>query len=76
MTVLARMHEVVYGRRVRVLSEHLAELIPPNSRVLDVGCGDGLIAHLITQKKPSLELQGIDVKVRNHTHIPDRKSVV
>lgn len=70
MTLLGRMHEVVYGRRVRVLSDRLAELIPPNSRVLDVGCGDGLIAHLATQKKPSLELQGIDVKVRNHTHIP------
>ena len=48
MTLLGRMHEVVNGRRIRVLSDRLAELIPPNSRVLDVGYGDGLIAHLTT----------------------------
>ncbi len=72
MTLLGRMHEAVYGRRVRVLSDRLAELIPPNSRVLDVGCGDGLIAHLTTQKNPGLELEGIDVRVRNHSHIPVR----
>ena len=56
MTLLWRMHEVAYAPRVRVLSEHLAEIIPSNSRVLDVGCGDGLITHRTTQKKPSLEL--------------------
>ena len=72
MTLLGRMHEVVYGRRVRVLSDRLAELIPPNSRVLDIGCGDGLIGQRTTQKKPGLELEGIDVRVRNHTHIPVR----
>lgn len=31
MTLLGRMHEVVYGRRIRVLSDRLAELIPPTS---------------------------------------------
>ena len=56
MTLLWRMHEVVYPRRVRVLSEHIAEIIPSNSRVLAVGCGDGLIAHRSTPKKLSLEL--------------------
>jgi ubiquinone/menaquinone biosynthesis C-methylase UbiE len=38
--------------------------------MLDVGCGDGLLAHLITQKRPDLDLRGIDVLVRDHTYIP------
>ena len=51
----------VHKRRVRVLSEHLAKLIPKDARVLDVGCGDGLLAHLILQRRPDLVLRGIDV---------------
>jgi len=38
--------------------------------MLDVGCGDGLLAHLMTQKRPDLDLRGIDVLVRDRTHIP------
>jgi SAM-dependent methyltransferase len=60
----------VYNRRVRVLSEHLATVIPQNARVLDVGCGDGLLAHLILKKRPDLDLRGIDVLVREQTRIP------
>jgi len=60
----------VHNRRVRVLSDHLAELIPQDARVLDVGCGDGLLAHLIMQKIPSVEIKGIDVLVRSQAHIP------
>jgi SAM-dependent methyltransferase len=65
------VHEnFVAGRRARVLCSHLAELIPPDSRVLDVGCGDGLIAQLIMQMMPDLAFQGIDVLVRPGTRIP------
>ena len=60
----------VHNRRARVLSEYLAKLIPEDFHLLDVGCGDGLLAHLITQKRPDLNLRGIDVLVRDHTHIP------
>ena len=51
------------------MSEQLAQLIPLNANVLDVGCGDGLIVHLISKLRPDLKIQGIDVSVRKQTHI-------
>jgi SAM-dependent methyltransferase len=71
MKLLEHIHNTyVHNRRLRVLCDHLVELIPPHARVLDVGCGDGLLAHLLTQKRPDIDLQGIDVLVREHTYIP------
>lgn len=71
MSLIERIHgDYVHQRRVRVLRDHLAALIPQNARALDVGCGDGLLAHLMLQKRPDLELRGIDVLVREQTHIP------
>lgn len=65
------LHEkLVFGRRVRVLSDWFAQLIPQNAHVLDVGCGDGLISALLRSRRPDLELMGVDVLVREHTHIP------
>ena len=60
----------VAERRARVLSSHLANLIPWDARVLDIGCGDGLITHLIMRLRPDLSFQGIDVLVRDKTWIP------
>ena len=60
----------VYGRRVRVLSAHLAALIPPNARVLDVGCGDGTIDRVILGLRPDVSIEGVDVLVRPKTQIP------
>ena len=71
MILLERVHGgYVFQRRVRVLSSLLAKLIPPGARVLDVGCGDGLIAHLISQRRPDVHVEGIDVLLRPQTHIP------
>lgn len=60
----------VFQRRVRVLSNHLAQILPLNASIVDVGCGDGLIAHRILQLRPDLQLRGLDVLVRPRTHIP------
>lgn len=61
----------VAQRRVRVLCRHLVEMLPsgPGS-LLDVGCGDGLLAWMLGQERPDLEIQGIDVLVRPSTRIP------
>ncbi len=60
----------VFKRRVRVLSGALAALLPKDASVLDVGCGDGLIAKLIMEHRPDVRIEGIDVLVRPHTHVP------
>jgi SAM-dependent methyltransferase len=59
----------VFDRRTRVLSQHLAGLIPKNSSILDVGCGDGLLALLISQKRPDITWRGIDVSVRERSYM-------
>jgi len=61
--------QYVYQRRVTVLVEHLAGVIPPNATVLDVGCGDGLLARRLIHRRADLQITGIDVKVRAGTHI-------
>jgi SAM-dependent methyltransferase len=73
MALLDRLHEdIVHSRRVRVLSTRLAPLFPQGAKVLDIGCGDGLIAKLIGEQRPDLSLDGIDVLVRQQTHVPVR----
>ena len=58
-----------FGRRVEVLAYHLAALLPPNARVLDVGCGDGSVAEAVMQLRRDLEVSGLDVLVRPATRI-------
>jgi SAM-dependent methyltransferase len=70
MSLVGRLHgNLVFGRRVRVLSEQLAALLPTPATVLDVGCGDGTMAHLLMQLRPDIQISGIDVLVRPTTQI-------
>ena len=72
MTLVGKLHtKMVFGRRVRVLSEMLAERVPAVARSLvDIGCGDGQIAHLVAEKHGNLQITGVDVLVRPTTWIP------
>jgi SAM-dependent methyltransferase len=65
------VHEkLVFGRRARVLSDWFAEFVPRGARVLDVGCGDGLISALLKSKRADIEILGTDVLPRSSTHVP------
>ncbi len=71
MSLIENVHRgYVLNRRLRVLGKRLAPLFPRNARVLDVGCGDGLLAKLIMEQRTDLTIQGIDVLVRPTTPIP------
>lgn len=73
MKAIDRYHEQhVFGRRIRVLAGHFAELLPQNASVLDVGSGDGSLAASILQRRPDLRIEGVDVLVRPSTAIPVR----
>ena len=60
----------VHERRVRVLSSHLAELVPADAHVLDVGCGDGRISALVAEARPDLTVTGLDIAARDDAQVP------
>lgn len=70
-TAVGLLHEsLVLDRRARVLAEWFSRLVPPGARVLDVGCGDGAVAAMVASKRPDIVVDGVDVRVRDATHIP------
>jgi SAM-dependent methyltransferase len=71
MNLLDTIHGgLVHKRRVRILSDYLAEILLENGSVLDMGCGDGQLAFLVQSKRPDLTITGIDVLVRSTAAIP------
>lgn len=71
MSTVGKLHDaLVFTRRVEVLASWFAQLAPKDARILDVGCGDGLLSAALRSKRPDLNLRGIDVLVREQTHIP------
>ena len=42
----------------------IADLLPKNVRVLDVGCGDGSLMYLLREKK-SIEVRGLELDQNN-----------
>ena len=67
LSLIKHLHgRFVSDRRARVLAQLLAADVPKRASVLDVGCGDGTIAHLLRQQIPSLSVQGLEVMARPH----------
>lgn len=63
----------VLRRRVTALASVIAPLLPKSAQVLDVGCGDGLLAQALLEMRPDLRIEGVDVLVRAGTQIPVRE---
>jgi SAM-dependent methyltransferase len=71
MNWLDRYHAArVHTRRVRILATTAARLLPPDARVLDVGCGDGLLAATLGQLRPDVTITGVELAPRKDCHIP------
>lgn len=73
MSALDGLHgRYVLGRRVRVLARLLARLVPAEAELLDVGSGDGAVAHALMLARPDVHAEGLDVLVRSGARIPVR----
>ncbi len=71
MSLVGAIHgKYVLRRRAQALAARIAPLLPPDSRVLDVGAGDGLIARLVTVLRPDVNVSGVDTLIRPKTHVP------
>jgi SAM-dependent methyltransferase len=70
-TLFGIVHDtLVVNRRAEVLTNWFAKFIPAGSRILDVGCGDGLISGLLRRKRLDISVQGTDVLRRANALIP------
>lgn len=60
----------------RALADHwasFASALPSGSRLLDIGCGSGVVARLLTSAQPRMQVFGVDsarVPNRNADHLP------
>ena len=63
-------NNLVYRRRTEILAARIGKLIPNAATVLDVGTGDGRIASLLQSRRPDVQVEGLDVLLRNQTCIP------
>jgi ubiquinone/menaquinone biosynthesis C-methylase UbiE len=69
---IEKIHDTyIKNRRAFVLHEKLRDFLPNcAATVLDIGCGDGVVAMHLMKSKPNLEIHGIDPLVRPGAAIP------
>jgi SAM-dependent methyltransferase len=71
VNLLDRLHERgVLRQRAQRLATLLARVVPPNSAVLDVGCGDGQIDTLLLEQRADLKIHGVEVLTRTPAKFP------
>jgi SAM-dependent methyltransferase len=69
--LIGKVHgKLVHHRRVAVLAERLAAMLPACTKLLDVGCGDGTISALVSQKVSGLAVTGVEFAPRASCVIP------
>ena len=71
MSFLGYIHErYIHQRRIRQIICHIEKHIPKGAFVIDVGCGDGLLASMLVECRKDISIRGFDVQIRPTTHIP------
>jgi len=71
IVLVGRAHgRLVHGRRTTVLGQRLAAMLPEASTLLDVGCGDGIIANIVGHAVPGLTVSGAEYAPRADCAIP------
>ena len=61
---------LVHGRRIERLAALIDPLLGPRWSVVDVGCGDGTLGARLLERRPDLDLSGLELAVREGTRIP------
>jgi SAM-dependent methyltransferase len=70
-SVLDLLHlRLVSDRRIAILARQIAELLPRDASVLDVGCGPGTLTARVAGLRPDCTFRGIDVMARPDSVIP------
>jgi ubiquinone/menaquinone biosynthesis C-methylase UbiE len=70
MSLISYFHKkMVNDRRISALTKLIASSLNGNEHVLDIGCGDGEIDFRLMQQMPDLQIEGIDLMVRQNTRI-------
>lgn len=71
LTKIRNLHAgLVLKRREEVLARQIAAILPAGTAsLLDVGCGDGIIASTVGQLHTGLHVQGVEVLDREHCAI-------
>ena len=62
-SVLGRVKDTVVGRRI----EKLVMDLPPDSSILEAGCGDGSLLMALRKRRPDLRLSGLDLQISDDT---------
>jgi ubiquinone/menaquinone biosynthesis C-methylase UbiE len=71
MGLLNYIHEqYIHRRRITRLVQHIERLIPKGAFVVDVGCGDGLLASKLVECREDISIQGFEPLIRPTTFIP------
>lgn len=71
MSIIGGIHaRRIFPRRIQRLTAVLADRLPQQATVLDIGCGDGSLSAHIGGRRPDVRITGVEVLVREATQIP------
>ncbi|GJL73562.1 MAG: hypothetical protein NMNS01_27610 [Nitrosomonas sp.] len=62
-------HKTIFKRRIQALTKAIVPHLKPG-QILDVGCGNGMLASVVGQQRPDIEIQGVDIYLRPKSYIP------